>query len=95
MKLNLSKDEVHSLHVALGEVLAFFKKKKSHEKEHKKQACDRCRDYERLRVKFVKLCDCSDKSDLSLKNGLGEKRYLELKQVMKGHGKLLTAIGKL
>lgn len=95
MKLNLSKDELHDLHVALAEVLDFFKKRKQHQKKHDKQKCDRCADYERLRVKFVKLCDCSDESELSLKDRLGEKKYLELKKIVDGHHELLEAIGKL
>lgn len=59
MKLNLSKDEIHALHVALSEVQDYFKKLKKHQKEHKKETCLRCKDYERLRRKLIKLCDCS------------------------------------
>jgi len=95
MKLSLTNDEAHSLHVVLGEALSFFKKRKGHQKEHKKEKCMQCTDYARLRLKFVKLCDCSDELDLSLKDKLGNENYAQLKKVIKGHNKLVRAISKL
>ncbi len=42
MKVELSKDEFEDLEIILDEYLYIFKKKKAHQKVHKKEPCDIC-----------------------------------------------------
>jgi len=56
-KINFTKDEIHEMHMALGELLDFFKRSRKH-KEFHKEGCDICDGYEKLRKRFLKQCDC-------------------------------------
>lgn len=56
--MELTQDEIHELHMALAELLDFFKNDPKHQKEHEKEICEICTDYKKLHDRLLENCEC-------------------------------------
>jgi len=55
--IEFTKHEIHDMHMGLSELLDFFKDSKKHGHENP-DGCGLCREYEKIRKRFLKECDC-------------------------------------